>query len=412
MKKAIASLVACALLALGIPGLAGDSGVYAGSVVATESVNVLAPCDGTLAEISLTEGGAVREGDVVAAYQTEKVYATGDGTVTALWAKAGEDPDDNAVLEIEPIDRYTIYATTDGAYSDEENLVVHSGESVYIKCTTDGTHRGTGEITQIDGTDYTVITTGGEFFVGETVYLYRDADFTSAQKIGIGTLIYSDNTKYDSDGTVIALHVQEGDRVERGQLLYEVLGTDDMQITAPASGIVASVFSGENGATDGATATDAAPSSGAATASSDAEQAGQTADAAAQMGGDTASGSAETADASAPASGGSETATEASASAGTEEAAAGDNAISEGDAVAVIYPYDAMMIQISVSEADLKSISVGESVCVLFADDDETSYAGTVEKISNVAEGGAYAALISVDRDVLYLGMTCEVFPE
>ena len=421
MKKAIVFLAACALLMPGLTAFAADSGVFTGSVVATEQVNVLAPCDGTLAQVDWMEGASVSEGDVIATYETEKVYATGDGTVTAVWPEAGEEID-GTVLEIEPIAKYTVYCTTDDAYSSEDTLMVHAGETVYIKCTEDGTHRGTGVITQIDGTEYTVETTGGEFFVGETVYLYRDADFTYTEKIGIGTLIYSDNIQYDSDGTVVALHVAAGDYVERGQLLYEVLGTKEAQILSTATGVVASVFSQDDDtateSTDVADESSASAQSG--TSSAESESTEGTVATETTSGTETAVGAAGASTASEgegtisteSASGSSGTDASESTSTQSEADAASENAVAEGDVIAVIYPYEGLMVQISVTEAQLSEIVVGAQVGVVFADDPETTCEGTVAKISSVAEDGAYLALVTVSRGTMYLGMTCDVFTQ
>ena len=273
-----------------------------------------------------------------------------------------------------------------GAYETEDNYFVHAGGTVYIKCTEDGTHRGTGTITSVDGEEYMVTTTGGEFYVGETVYLYRDADFTYSDRIGIGTLIYSDNTQYDADGTVINMHVAVGDRVERGQLLYETLGTESTDVTASVSGIVASV----GGAAESTTETTASQDTTETTAAQDATETTAT------QGDATTTQSADT-----------ETVTQSTS--GTSDASA-YHAVSEGDVLAVIYPYDGILIEISVPEDSLKAISVGQAVGVVFADDPDDTYSGVVERIANIAEDdGSYRALVSVDRENLSIGMTCDV---
>lgn len=391
MKKATIFLLA--LLVCGLPALA-ESGVYAGEVVAAQEVNVLAPADGTIESYAVQAGERIAAGDLVATYETEKVYATGDGTVAAVWAKEGEEID-GTLVEVEPIGKYTIYCSVDGGYAAEDNYFVHAGETVYIKCTEDGTHRGTGTVTSVDGEEYMVTTTGGEFYVGETVYLYRDADFTYSQKIGIGTLIYSDNTVYEADGTVIRLHVQAGDRIERGQLLYETLGWAQTEVTASVSGIVASV----SGTAESVAETTDATASSPGTADTAA------ADTASQTVADTAQSS-ETASASQGTS-------SASATSETETASASDDSVSEGGVLAVLYPDDAILVEMTVPEDDLGRIAVGQSVGVVFADDSDTTYAGTVLRVSNIAEDdGSYRVQVSVERRNLSIGMTCDVITE
>ena len=108
---------------------------------------------------------------------------------------------------------------------------------MYIKCTAKSTHCGVGLITQIDGDEYRVLAIGGELYVGETVYLYRDEDFSTKQRVGIGTVVANDTEIYDAEGTIVRLHVEEGEYVERGELLYEIAG-GETEILAPKSGIV------------------------------------------------------------------------------------------------------------------------------------------------------------------------------
>jgi multidrug resistance efflux pump len=385
MKKA--TMIMLALLVCALPAFA-ESGAFAGEVVAAKEVSVSAPCDGTVG-YAVRAGERIGEGDLVATYETEKVYATGDGTVAAVWAAEGEEIS-GTLIEIEPIEKYTVYCAISGAYESVDTCFVQPGETVYIKCTADGTHRGTGTITSVDGEEYMVATTGGEFYVGETVYLYRDADFTYSQRIGIGTLIYADNVQYEADGTVIRLYIQASERVERGQLLYETLSADAVEVTAPASGIVLSV----GGATESeAEASDAADSLAGA------EDISETATAA-----KTDSDAAQSSEAATAAQGGS------SDEQASETTSAADNAVSEGDALAVICPTDSIMVEIAIPEDSLGAISAGQAAEVVFADEPNAVYTGVVARISNIAEeDGSYLALISVKREGLSIGMSCDV---
>jgi multidrug efflux pump subunit AcrA (membrane-fusion protein) len=404
MKKATIFLLAFFVCAA--PAMA-ESGLYTGEVVAAREVSVLAPSDGTVESYAVQLGERIEAGALIATYETEKVYATGDGTVAAVWAKEGEEID-GALVEVEPIGKYTVYCTVDGGYAAADNYFVHAGETIYIKCTEDGTHRGTGTVTSVDGAEYMVTTTGGEFYVGETVYLYRDADFTYSEKIGVGTLIYSDNTVYEADGAVIRLHVQAGDRVERGQLLYEILGCAQTEVTATVSGIVASIGGTAQTGTDASDATDSSLSTAdtaqtGADASDAADSSLSAADAAATETSQTNTDVAQTSDIQ----------TTSASDNATSESSASDNSISEGDALAVLYPDDAIVVEMSVSEDDLGRIAVGQSVDVVFADDSDTTYAGVILRVSNIAEDdGTYRAQVAVERQNLSIGMTCDVITD
>lgn len=228
---------AALLLALICLGGAALAEVYEGQTAALSRVPVLAEQDGDVEAVAVLAGQRVTEGEPLVRLRAEKTFAAQDGTVCLVNAEVGDDVSGD-VLELAPVERYTVYCTVDKAYQSAESTLIHSGETVYAKCTADGTHRAVGVITQVDGGEYRVLTIGGELYVGETVYLYRDADFTAAERVGIGTVLASDTQAYEAEGTLTLLRVSEGDAVERGQLLYAIGGGE---INAPVGGIVASV---------------------------------------------------------------------------------------------------------------------------------------------------------------------------
>lgn len=211
--------------------------VYEGKTLALTTLTVCAEYSGTVEAVEALEGQRINAGDAIVRLKPEKTFASQDGTVSLVNAEAG-DTVNGAVLEVMPTERYTIHCTVDKAYQSAASTLVHSGETVYIKCTKDGTHRAVGVITGIDGAEYRVLTLGGELYLGETVYLYRDADFTSTQRVGIGTAVVSDTQSYEADGRLTRLRVAAGDSVERGQLLFEINGGE---ILSPAGGIITSV---------------------------------------------------------------------------------------------------------------------------------------------------------------------------
>ena len=233
MLKRLAALLLAAL-ALAAPALAE---VYEGTTAALSTVTVASEFSGILDVLHAQPGQRVEAGDSLASLRPQKTFATQDGAVSMVFAKAG-DSVDGKVLEVTPLERYTIHCTVNKAYQNAASTLVHSGETVYIKCTADGTHRAIGTITQIDGEEYRVLTIGGELYVGETVYLYRDEDFTYSQRVGIGTVVVTDTEAYEAKGELTTIRVAEDEYVERGQLLYETGGGG---IAAPVDGILASL---------------------------------------------------------------------------------------------------------------------------------------------------------------------------
>lgn len=231
-RKTAACILALMLLTSG-----ALAEIHEGKIVAGTTVCVETEASGILETVLTEVGQTVSAGDTMGILRANKVFAQQDGTVALCNASDGEHID-GTVLEIAPESRYTIYCTTDKAYSSPESTLVHCGEQVYIRCTVDGTHRGVGVITGIDGAEYQVEVSGGELYVGETVYLYRDEAFTKSQRVGIGTVVTSDPIAYEAEGTVLKMHVSEGEFVQRGELLYTWLDADQAQITAPLSGIV------------------------------------------------------------------------------------------------------------------------------------------------------------------------------
>ncbi|MBQ6347631.1 MAG: HlyD family efflux transporter periplasmic adaptor subunit [Clostridia bacterium] len=210
---------------------------YEGTTAPLSTAVVTAGVSGIVQALDAEAGSHVNAGDVMASMKPVRAFAARDGSVSLVNAGEG-DKIDGTLLELMPLERYLIYCTVDKAYQSAESTLVHSGETVYVRCTTDGSHRAVGVLTEIEGAEYRVVTLGGELYLGETVYLYRSDAFTASQRIGIGTVVSNDTQGYEASGTVSRLLVGEGDTVERGQLLYEINGGT---VDAPVSGIVTTV---------------------------------------------------------------------------------------------------------------------------------------------------------------------------
>jgi len=263
MKRNMLRIALCFALILGLTGSALAETTFDGIVVSGESVSVTAPFGGTVSSFRLRAGDELAVGDVVAEVATTKVYAPEDGVISGLFGQAGDTVEDvatrmGAVLYIEPVQKYSVSASVEKAYNNSDNKFVNIGETVYLKSVySSNGNTATGTITAVDGANYTVETTSGELLMEETVYIYRDADYTSTSKIGRGTVsrtaavavgATATSNSASSTNSILAIHVKDGDAVTRGQLLYEtVTGTLDglyatgNQIVADEAGIIASV---------------------------------------------------------------------------------------------------------------------------------------------------------------------------
>ena len=255
-RRILTGALACALLT---PCALAETISFTGTVAAKSTSEVYAPIGGTVESVHAVAGQQVRAGDVLATLATTKVYAPEDGVVTGLFAQAGDNAETvaqryGAVMYIEGASVYTISASTENAYNTTENKFVHVGENVYLSCYSDGSHSGTGVITAIEGTSYTVEVTSGEFLIGETVNVYRGESATTAERIGRGTLGRRNPTAVSASGSIVSIAVQDGDSVQKGDLLFETLeGSFDgyymsgSQILATADGVVAQIGLSQGG---------------------------------------------------------------------------------------------------------------------------------------------------------------------
>ena len=254
-KQGIAALLCLLLLAL-TPLAALAETAFAGEVTAGATAVISAPYGGIVSDVAVRAGDSVKLSDPIASVQTTKSYAMIEGTVTGVFASEGDSADGiaeryGAVLYIEPVNRFRIEASTARAYNSSENRYVHIGEIVYLVCTNDGSHKGRGIVTGLSETDdqaFTVEVTAGEFYMDEPVSIYRSADYDTKTRIGRGNVTRTQPVSVKGEGSVLRMHVRSGDRVERGELLFEtVSGTldglyaPDTTVVSDVVGVVASV---------------------------------------------------------------------------------------------------------------------------------------------------------------------------
>ena len=251
MKRTIQTLLAALILLTAGVGAQAQI-ITTGAVTAGRTVLERAQLGGTVASAEALPGAYIQAGDSVAGLSLTPVYAPCDGTVEALFAHEGESADEagekySGVLALRPESRYTLYATAEYAYQSIRTETLSVGQEVYLKCTTNGTHRGVGRITNIDGKIFTIEATGGEFYTGETVYVYMEEDYEYADRLGKATVVATPQEYVTGTGDIVNLWVQPGDFVEKGQLLFETVGalSDEgglAPLTAQNTGYVIAVY--------------------------------------------------------------------------------------------------------------------------------------------------------------------------
>ena len=256
-RKILSILAACAML------MGSASAVsFSGTVAASDTVEIYAPIGGNVERVEVSVGEKVQAGDVLATLETTKVYATEDGVVTGIFGEPGDNAETiaeryGAVMYIEGESVYTISASTEEAYNTTENKFVHVGEKVYLNCYSHGTHTGTGVITAIEGANYTVNVLEGEFLLGETISIFRGETTASSGRIGRGDISRKSPTAVKGSGSIVSLAVQDGDTVQKGDLLFETLdGSFDglymtgAQITADTAGTIFQLNLNQGGKTE------------------------------------------------------------------------------------------------------------------------------------------------------------------
>lgn len=251
IMKRVAMTVMALMLAAG--AASADTLSLNGTVEAGVTVPVYAPIGGTVETVAVEQGMRVSAEENLFSYRTEKTYASEDGTVAGVFAKAGDDAEKvtekyGADLYIEGTTIYSVSASISKAYNAAETTIVHTGETVYLVCRTDAKRFGTGVITAVDGSNYTVLVTEGNFIVGDSVTLFRDSAYTEKLRIGRGNIARVNPTAVTGTGAVVSVAVKDGDAVKRGDLLmetlsgtfegYEMTGTS---VKAEEEGVIVSV---------------------------------------------------------------------------------------------------------------------------------------------------------------------------
>ncbi len=232
MKRFVSILAFLTALLFCLSAVA-DSLVLDGTVVSDETVQVYAPIGGTVDKVLATAGDSVQADTPLAELRTTKVYATEDGTVTGVFGQPGDSAETisaryGAVMYIEGESTFTVSASTTNAYNSTETKFVHVGETVYLQGRTSSSRNGVGVITGVDGINYTIEVSTGNFIVGDSVDVFRDSEYSTKQRIGRGTVSRRNPLAVSGSGSIISFAVASGDAVKRGDLLFETLdGTFD-----------------------------------------------------------------------------------------------------------------------------------------------------------------------------------------
>ena len=238
MKKWLALFAA---LLLPCTALADEAAlVTANGVVESAKVTeITAPYTGVLSPFDWNSGETVLKDELLFSMDTIRVYAPVEGTVSAVFAEPGDLADEvNAqygmLASMEKKNNFTADCSISGAYNDDDNKIIHMGEMVYIEQTSDTENVGEGRVILVNGDNYVVEITDGDFDNGDSIKIYRDEKMTSKSCIGTGKARRGSYVPVYGTGRVIRCAVEEGYKVKKGQLLFEMAYQDaDPRLTTP-----------------------------------------------------------------------------------------------------------------------------------------------------------------------------------
>ena len=226
MKKTLVALVLALCLTAGIA--CADAISLSGKVETGDTVQVYSPAGGTVEKVYVRAGETVTADTVIAEIRTNKVYASQDGTVTAVYGQTGDNAENvaaayGAVMFLEGETVYTLTTSTSKGYAAIENYLVHSGEQVFLVSRNHTLNKGTGVITSVAAAEYTVLVTEGSFYVGDSIDVYRGDAIVTANRIGRGNIARVAPEAVTGTGYIVSYAVKPGDSVKRGQLLFETV---------------------------------------------------------------------------------------------------------------------------------------------------------------------------------------------
>lgn len=241
-----------------------------GVIEPAATLTLSAPYSGMVQDFTVRAGDAAAAGEALFTISAKEIYADTDGVVCGLFALPG---DSAAVVQerygalcyIERDVLYTASCSTSGAAGDNANKIIHPGETVYVESTANDDRRGSGRVTTISGGSYTVeLLEQTDIRLNESIEVFRGSDCRSADRIGSGRVSRVDPVPVTAEGYVLGVHVEEGQRVSRGDLLFTIVpdALDGMKggsgaVSLPEDGVVLSVLcaSGDQTAKDAPLAT-------------------------------------------------------------------------------------------------------------------------------------------------------------
>lgn len=256
MKRRFFLLATCLLLVCSSYALAEQAPLTLTAVVTGEAeLPLKAPTSGELAPFTLRAGDAVKAGDPLLTVQQKNLYAPMNGTVSAVYAQAGDVASAvsgryGAVIQLEYESHWELRCNTMTGYSSLDNSDLRVGTPLYLR-SGNKQHFASGVITHVEGRSFVAAVLGGDLIYDQTVDVYRSEDYVAKSLLAEARISAVAPLALTITGTVTSVAVKRGDVVNAGDLLLcyvpdelepEVRGAADPGIiTAPQNGAVLSL---------------------------------------------------------------------------------------------------------------------------------------------------------------------------
>ncbi len=225
MKKWFLLLLCCLMMTA--PAFAQEDAIVLNAVVEAVDADVLkAPASGELAYFDVRVGDEAAEGDTLFTVEPVKVYAPVDGTISAVFAGAGDIASAavnryGAVCYIDYTDRYLLSASSRTGVDNAENRDLRIGQQVYLRSNNEE-HFADGFITAYDSASgaVTVQVVGGDLIYNHSVKIYRTPDYDYNSFVGRGNLMPAAPHAVSASGTITDMGVSAGQDVQTGDYLF------------------------------------------------------------------------------------------------------------------------------------------------------------------------------------------------
>lgn len=226
MMKRILILCMALLLVLSPAVAQENSLILTATVEAIQSVALNAPASGELAPFTVRTGDAVAAGETLFTVEPVKVYAPIDGTVSGVFANAGDIASGvigryGAILYIDYEERWQLQGSTRTGTDRAENRDVRIGQQVWLRSNNEENFAD-GVITAMDSAtgSISVQVIGGDLKYNHTIRVYRTPDYDYNALIARGTLSTVAPVAVSASGTIIDMGVENGEQVQAGDYLF------------------------------------------------------------------------------------------------------------------------------------------------------------------------------------------------